>query len=51
MKKAKRRTRATMRHTKPDNARMSIVRIEESERVQVRKHYAELEHKTKKPKR
>jgi hypothetical protein len=51
MKKPKRRTRSTMRHGKPDTARMSIARIEERQRVEARKRRAELDPKTKRPKR
>jgi hypothetical protein len=51
LKKPKRRTRATMRPGKPDTARLSIARIEERQRVQTRKRRAEIDPKTKRPKR
>ncbi len=50
-KKPKRRTRETMRPGKPDNARLSVQRIEAKKRVERSKAAAELDPKTGRPKR
>lgn len=40
-----------MRPGKPDTARLSMERIEERQRIELLKHKAELDPKTKRPKR
>jgi hypothetical protein len=50
-RKTKRRTRSTMRPGKPDTARLSMERIGERRRIESRKAKAELDPKTKRPKR
>jgi hypothetical protein len=51
MKKAKKRTRSTFRGARRAASRMSIARVEERERALSRTRHAEIDPKTKRPKR